>query len=105
MATVYFITLLLDLARHFLFLVALDNVGLVVVSDIFHGILFNLCQAHAKEKLDIGQCWEKGKEVANLGEFEIDRAPWVVGHEVESVEKRDHRDAWVEPESAVEQYK
>ena len=32
----------------------------------------------------------------------VDRPPWVVWHEVESVEKRDHGDAWVEPESAVE---
>ena len=61
MATVYFITLQLDLARHLLFLVALDNVGLVVVSDIFHGIFLNLCQANAEEKLDIGQCWDRGK--------------------------------------------
>ena len=52
MATVYFITLLLDLARHFLFLVTLDNIGLVVVSDIFHSIFLNLCQANAEEKLE-----------------------------------------------------
>ena len=52
MAIVYFITLRLDLARHFLFLVALDNVGLVVVSDIFHGIFLNLRQANAEEKLE-----------------------------------------------------
>ena len=52
MATVYFITLRLDLARHLLFLVALDNVGLVVVSGIFHGIFLNLCQAYAEEKLE-----------------------------------------------------
>ena len=52
MATVYFLTLQLDLARHFLVLVALDNVGLVVVSDIFHSIFLNLCQANAEEKLE-----------------------------------------------------
>ena len=73
MATVYFITLRLDLARHLLFLVALDNVGLVVVSDIFHSIFFNLCQAHAGEKLDIRQCWEKRKGMANWGQFEKGR--------------------------------
>ena len=52
MATVYFITFRLDLARHLLFLVALDNVGLVVVSDIFHSIFLNLRQANAEEKLE-----------------------------------------------------
>ena len=52
MVTVYFITLQLDLARHFLFLVALDIVGLVVVSDIFHSIFLNLRQANAEEKLE-----------------------------------------------------
>ena len=52
MASVSFITLQLDLALDFLFLVALDNVGLVVVSDIFHGIFLNLRQANAEEKLE-----------------------------------------------------